>query len=290
MDLRRTSRAPTGVARRWQAARRGRAERRFHTTLRFDPKAAPLLLSPHWDDAVLDCWALLGSPGDLAVVNVFAGTPVPGRLTRWDRVTGAVDSSVRTRERATEDAEALAQVGRGAVNLPLLDAEYRAPGPSPSLRDIDQALTANVPATSRVYAPAGLGNNTDHELVRWYARVLARRGIPVSLYADLPYCVVHGWPHWVDGSEPDSHRDVDAFWRTFLLDVPELEELRNARTERLDDERAAAKLAAMRTYRTQFSSLDGGTAGILSNAAIHRFEVMWDLDATALPDRERKRR
>src|ERR1019366_518902 len=141
MDLRRTSRAPTGVARRWQAARRGRAERRFHTTLRFDPKAAPLLLSPHWDDAVLDCWALLGSPGDLAVVNVFAGTPVPGRLTRWDRVTGAVDSSVRTRERATEDAEALAQVGRGAVNLPLLDAEYRAPGPSPSLRDIDQALT-----------------------------------------------------------------------------------------------------------------------------------------------------
>ena len=24
-------------------------------------------------------------------------------------------------------------------------------------------------------------------------------GIPVDLYADLPYAVVYGWPHWVTG-------------------------------------------------------------------------------------------
>ncbi|HTA98484.1 MAG TPA: hypothetical protein VK730_12690 [Solirubrobacteraceae bacterium] len=278
MDLRRASRAPAGIARRFRNARRLHAERRFQTALRFDATAPPLLLSPHWDDAVFDCWTLLSGEGDLTVVNVFAGTPSAGRLTRWDRVTGASDSNARARERIAEDNEALSKTGRSAVNLPLLDAEYREPGPDPSLSDIDRALTERVHLASRVYAPAGLGTNADHKLVRRYSRTLMSTGIPVSLYADLPYCVVHGWPHWVDGSERDPHRDVDAFWRTFLTDVPELEELRRARVERLDDEHAAAKLAAMRIYGTQFSSLDSGAAGVLSNPAIHRFEVIWNLD------------
>lgn len=280
MDFRRASRAPTGIARRFRNARRLHAERRFQTALRFDPKAPPLLLSPHWDDAVFDCWALLTSDDDPTVVNVFAGIPIAGRLTRWDRVTGASDSNTRARERISEDNEALTQAGCSAVNLPLLDAEYREPGPAPSLSDIDRALTERVRLASRVFAPAGLGTNADHKLVRWYSRTMMGTGMPVSLYADLPYCVVHGWPHWVDGSKRDPHRDVDAFWRTFLADVPELERLRDARVERLDDERAAAKLAAMRIYSTQFSSLDSGAAGVLSNPAIHRFEVIWDLDRT----------
>ncbi|HEY3971047.1 MAG TPA: PIG-L family deacetylase [Solirubrobacteraceae bacterium] len=288
MDLRRASRAPTGIARRFRSARRLHAERRFQTALRFDATAPSLLLSPHWDDAVFDCWALLSSADDLTVVNVFAGEPGAGRLTRWDRVTGASDSNTRARERIAEDDQALAQAGRSAVNLPLLDAEYREPGPAPSLSDIDRALIERVQLTSRVYAPAGLGTNADHKLVRWYARALVNFGIPVSLYADLPYCVVHGWPHWVDGSKRDPHRDVDAFWLTFLTDVPELAQLRDAQVERLDDERAAAKLAAMRAYSTQFSSLDSGAAGVLSNPAIHRFEVLWDLDrASTSSDRGR---
>jgi hypothetical protein len=277
MDLRKVSRGSTAVARRWQAARRRYAEWRFRTDLRFDPKAAPVLLSPHWDDAVLDCWALLTDHAELTVVNVFAGVPEPGRLTRWDRVTGAVESATRARERIAEDAEALAPAGHTAINLPLLDAEYREPEPPPSLRHLDRALANVVGATSRVYAPAALGQNRDHRLTRWYARALLRCGIPVSLYADLPYCVVHGWPHWVDGSEPDPHRDVDAFWHTLLVDVPELHDLRSGRVTRLSDERATAKLEAMRTYRTQFASLDGGSTELLSNPATHRFEVIWEL-------------
>jgi hypothetical protein len=278
MDLRRLSRAPSGVARRWRRLRGDYATYRFRTRLRWDPAAAPVLLSPHWDDAVFDCWAQLIEPGNLHVVNVFAGVPEAGRVTRWDRVTGAAQSILRARERIAEDAEALARAGRTAVNLPLLDAEYREPGPPPALAEIDRALTGMVPTTSRVYAPAALGQNSDHRLTRWYARALSHRGIPVSLYADLPYCVVHGWPHWVDGSEPDPHRDVDAFWQTFLVDVPELGDLRSGRVTRLDDEHAAAKLEAMRAYRTQFASLDGGRAMLLSNPDTHRFEVLWELE------------
>jgi LmbE family N-acetylglucosaminyl deacetylase len=282
MDRHRLSRAPAGIARRWQGLRRARATTRFKTALRVDPSAAPVLLSPHWDDAVFDCWALLSNPTELTVVNLFAGIPPAGRLTRWDRVTGAVDSAARARERLAEDAAALALAGRGAINLGLLDGEYREPGPPPSLRDIDRALAGVLSATSRVYAPAALGQNQDHRLTRWYVQALLRRGMPVSLYADLPYCVVHGWPHWVDGSEPDRHRDVDAFWRTLLFDVPELSDLHSGRVERLDDGRAAEKLAAMRTYRTQFPSLDGGGVNLLANPEIHRFEVIWELRAPGL--------
>jgi hypothetical protein len=282
MDLRRASRAPTGIARRWRSAQRLRAERRFQTALRFDATAPSLLLSPHWDDAVFDCWGLLTSADDLAVVNVFAGEPSAGRLTRWDRVTGASDSNMRARERFAEDEAALARAGRSAVSLPLLDAEYRQPESAPSLGDLDRELAVVARATSRVYAPAGLGTNVDHKLVRWYARMLGRSGIPISLYADLPYCVVHGWPYWVDGSERDPYRDVDAFWRTFLVDVPELKRLHDADVVRLEDKQAAAKLEAMRTYRTQFASLDGGAAGILGNPAIHRFEVIWKLGRNTL--------
>jgi hypothetical protein len=277
MDLRRLSRAPAGVTRRWHQARRNHELSRFGTALRVDPRAPRLLLSPHWDDAVFDCWALLTDPAELHVINVFAGIPQVGRLTRWDRITGAVESATRAGERIAEDVDALARAGRAAINLPLLDAEYREPGPPPSLDAIDRALRTVVTATSRVYAPAALGQNEDHRLARWYARALSRHGIPVSLYADLPYCVVHGWPHWVDGSEPDPHRDVDAFWHTFLTDLPELRDLRSGHVTRLDDERAAEKLEAMRAYHTQFPSLDGGRTKMLSNPDTHRFEILWEL-------------
>src|ERR1700684_3438790 len=109
MELRRLSRAPAGVTRRWHQARRNHALSRFGTALRVDPRAPLLLLSPHWDDAVFDCWALLTDPAELHVINVFAGIPQVGRLTRWDRITGAVESAARARERIAEDADALAR-------------------------------------------------------------------------------------------------------------------------------------------------------------------------------------
>jgi len=270
-------RAPAGAARRWRAWRLERAVRSLKSALQHDPAAPMLLLSPHWDDAVLSCWALLTAPHALEVVNVFGGVPARGRLTRWDRVTGASESAQRARQRIAEDCEALGMAGRRAVNLPLLDAEYREPEPEYSLRRLDRTLAQAVGPVSRVIAPAALGSNQDHRLLRRYARSLFLGGMPVSLFADLPYCITHGWPFWVDGSEPEPNRDVDAFWRSLIWDLPEIGDLRSGRVRRLDTETAAAKLEAMRAYRTQLPSLDGGPIRLLSNPAIHGFEVTWDL-------------
>jgi LmbE family N-acetylglucosaminyl deacetylase len=268
--------------RRSRVLREARQERRFRTRLRFDPQAPELLLSPHWDDAVLDCWSVLTSGRQVTVVNLFAGVPPPGRLAPWDAITGATDSAARSRERIAEDARALACTGRTPVNLPFLDAQYRSGSPDPTLEEIDRALFAAAPSASRVHVTAGVGGHLDHLLARRYGRMLLRAGLPVTLYAELPYCVLHGWPHWVDGTEPDPHRNVDAFWLEFLQGVPELPGLRSAHIERLDDGAAAAKLAAMHCYATQFSGLDYGAGRLLSDPEVHRFEVRWELILTGI--------
>ncbi|MCW3067660.1 MAG: LmbE family protein [Solirubrobacterales bacterium] len=272
--------SPHNLPRRlYQRSRRRRSTREensFKTRLRPDPAAAALLLSPHWDDAVLDCWSVLAGDGELSVINVFAGVPSAGRLTLWDAITGAADSAERAAERTAEDAVALATAGRTPVGLPFLDAQYRRSGP-PTLDDIDEALTAHAGQASRVYVPAGLGSHPDHVLTRRYGRMLSAQGVPVTLYADLPYCILHGWPHWVDGREPDPHRNVDAFWMSFLEDVPEMPPLRSAEVVRLEPAQAAAKLDAMRAYRTQFPALSYGATDLLADPALHGFEVRWRL-------------
>jgi LmbE family N-acetylglucosaminyl deacetylase len=252
-------------------------DQRFSSRMARDPDAPILVASPHLDDAALDCWSVLTGAQPVTVVNVFAGVPPAGFVARWDRVCGAADSAVRARERRREDREALALAGRDPVNLELLDADVRTRSARPSLSAIDRGITAAAPRASEIYAPASLGTtHPDHLLVRTWAREALRAGVPVKLYADAPYCVHHGWPHWVTGAPRDQHLDVDAFWEDFLGEIPELDRA-HPEVVRLSGEDARAKLAALEAYRTQFRALDGGVIGRLSQPAVHGFEVFWPL-------------
>ena len=237
--------------------------------LRHDGDAPPLLLSPHLDDAVIDCWSVLTGEGELNVVNVFAGVPPRGRTTHWDRIVGATDSAALMRARIEEDRAALARAGRTPVNLDFLEHQQREDRrPAAARARSTRRVTRSVPAASRLYAPAALGTqHPDHVRVRAYARACAAAGIPVELYADLPYAVVYGWPHWVTGDAPDPHLDTDAYWGERPAGEP--------RVVKLDEAQASAKLEAMRAYATQFPSLDRGPIGLLSNPKVHSFEVFW---------------
>src|ERR1700728_4929251 len=90
-----------------------------------------VILSPHFDDAVLSCWHVLASAGEVLVVNVFAGEPPAETLGGWDELAGATDSAAAVRTRVEEDRQALARTGRTTVNLPFLDSQYRQPDQSP---------------------------------------------------------------------------------------------------------------------------------------------------------------
>jgi LmbE family N-acetylglucosaminyl deacetylase len=270
-------RAAVRAARRLDDAFRSTRDRRVATRLVRDPDAPAVVLSPHFDDAVINCWSVLTGDGDVRVMNVFAAAPVRGSTTLWDRICGASDSSAHMQARVDEDADALGRTGRTAINLPFLDSQYRRR--RPSLARLDAALAEAFPAAAAVYAPAGLGfdPHPDHVLVRRLAVAASRKGIPVHLYADVPYAVAFGWPDWVTGATVEERLDVDAFWQRLERDVPSIASLRGAKVVCLAPEAAERKLEAMRAYRTQFAALDRGSIGLLRNPLIHGFEVFWEL-------------
>lgn len=230
------------------------------------------LISPHFDDAVLSCWHLVGADANLRIVNVFTGMPKePGSHGWWDRLTGATDSRERMRERAAEDRSALAVAGRTATALGFLDEQYRAE--AQPLDPIVERLRSELEPGCRLVAPAALGDHTDHALARDACAELIGDGHPLTLYADLPGATAYGWPHWVTGSEPDPHLSVDAHWQEAMADFdpdalrPEAHDLGDRELDR--------KLEAIHHYITQTAALR--TYARLDEPDILRYEVTWDV-------------
>ncbi len=254
-------------------------DRRFRTVIVHSDSAPVVVLSPHLDDAILNCWSVLSAPAEVVVVNVFTGLPGSGFVTHWDRTCGGRESRAHMLERIAEDRAALELAGRAPVNLPFLETQYRAWRRPRSFRELDDEVVRAAPAASLVLAPLG-SDHVDHRRVRDYARALAAGRLAVRLYADLPYAAVLGWPHWVTGRPPHDRLDVDAYWEPWIRAVPEIESLRDADVRALRPDDAAAKLEAMRRYRSQFPALDGGDRAVLSNAHVHPFEIFWDLRFT----------
>jgi LmbE family N-acetylglucosaminyl deacetylase len=223
------------------------------------------ILSPHLDDAVFSCWHVLASPQKVAVINVFTAVPESAKEPpEWDRMTGADDAGERMRLRLEEDRAALALAGRHAQNLDFLESQYRDEPPN-----LVEPIRESVADAQRVFAPAAIGGHSDHELVRDAALALAGEGREVLFYADLPYATEFGWPAWMSGEEPDPFRDVDVFWARFVPDgyAP--------RPVELSEEQQRTKVAAMRTYRTQFSMLEAGPLRRLTHPELVRFESVW---------------
>jgi LmbE family N-acetylglucosaminyl deacetylase len=234
------------------------------------------VLSPHFDDAILSCSHVLAGPGDVGVVNVFTAVPAPGLpLPPWDVATGARDGAERMRERAAEDRAALALLGRSAVALDFLDAQYRRPGEMPAPEIIAGRIAEAVGEPSLLLAPAAIGVHPDHVLVREAALVLAREGWPVELYADLPHAIAHGWPEWVAGM-PDRH-GVGALWSAALRSAEALADQLVARIRPLGPRARARKLRVLAEYCTQRAALDHCAFAPLDHPRTLAWEVSWQL-------------
>lgn len=259
------------------------------------PRARTVVCSPHFDDAVLNCWSVLDRDGSCAVVNVFTGAP---SFTSWgDRRNGASSSAAQMQQRALEDREALAVAGKTAINLGLLEVQYRVRNnpflhtgplqllsaalkqmpllrsavvrlpfvrpmlyatPAPEAEQIAETIVQAVPGASIFCVPAGIGGHRDHLLVRQAGAVLASRGLTVRLYADLPYAVIHGWPMWI--STPEGERATDrasALWERHLQALrPQVAEpVKEAQVVPLTPEERARKAHAVRRYTTQVATI-----------------------------------
>jgi LmbE family N-acetylglucosaminyl deacetylase len=239
------------------------------------------ILSPHLDDAVLSCWHLLEGPGDVLVINVFAGVPgTPPGSAWWDQLTGATDSAQRVRERVQEDREALAVAKREPVNLGFLDAQYRDVGQpvAPVVAQLEGQLSPGF----HVYAPAAFSGHSDHALVRAAALELRQSGFAVSLYADLPHATVHGWPAWVTGRRAAVTRDIAAAaWDRTLAETGLSPAAMPPKVHELDSHSHARKLDALQAYVTQFQALAEFAGRPLTDRETLGYEVVWTLPAAA---------
>jgi LmbE family N-acetylglucosaminyl deacetylase len=235
-----------------------------------------VILSPHFDDAVLSCWHVLASAAEVLVVNVFAGEPVAGALGWWDRLAGATDSATAVRTRIEEDRQALALAGRTAVNLPFLDSQYRQDDQAPE--EIVDALRGVLLAGARIYAPASLGDHhRDHTIVRAAALALQAEGADVVLYADVPHATLDGWPRWVLGGSSSGADPTAERWANQLETTGIPVERMDATVHRLPAEAHAGKLEAVLAYGSQIAPLQQVFGSSLEDPQLLGFEVDWRL-------------
>lgn len=232
------------------------------------------VLSPHYDDAVLSCWHVLRAHETVVVVNVFAGVPTEGSpLGWWDRRTGADDSPGRVRERAREDRAALAFAARAAVDLDILESQYRDVPVAPAF--IADRIAFAVDGCDALYAPLALDEHIDHVLTREAALRLRSASTEVRLYADLPHGLKRGWPTWV---ARDGRPDVDVTWARAAADaLPRgMRFHRDVRELPVIEQRR--KLEAVRAYRTQVAGLETMAFAPLEDCL--RYEMVWELMPT----------
>jgi LmbE family N-acetylglucosaminyl deacetylase len=150
-----------------------------------------LVVSAHFDDAVLSCGHLLASCPGAVVATVCGGlAPIGTPAAPWDAESRWPDAHAATLGRRQEDAEALSILGAKQVCLDLLDEPYRLEKvPSTEVASAVRELVIQM-RPERVLIPLGFRAHGDHVLTRDGSSVaLLASSTPVHLYVDLPYHV-----------------------------------------------------------------------------------------------------
>ena len=174
-----------------------------------------LILSPHLDDAVLSCGAIIydlihQQQHNVEIWTLFAGDPPDGSLSpfahelheRWN--TGDRAPLIRR----AEDKLACERLGATPRHLTYPDCVYRLRTGSdqplimrnedlflhgfiaeiPLVEEITQKLQKNISANSILLLPLGVGNHIDHLITRAAGEKLSNSKY---YYADFPYSGEH---------------------------------------------------------------------------------------------------
>jgi LmbE family N-acetylglucosaminyl deacetylase len=191
-----------------------------------------LVISPHLDDVVLSCGALLLAHPGAVVATLFAATPpaYTDPLNEHDTACGFRPGDDTMAVRRVEDEHALRSVGATPRWLPLWqNSHVERDDP---LAVPDQAVDAIVEAIdevrpSCVVAPLGL-SHVDHQACHAAALAAydAAGSVPWLWYCDLPYVFIprvlaarfralHKAGYVASPACPTVSRDVAAKWRAF---------------------------------------------------------------------------
>lgn len=241
------------------------------------PQPGTVILSPHFDDAVLSLAGLIPQlPGPVTVVTVYGGEPGPHNpVSWWDSVCGFSTAREAHRARRTEDERACALLGVRGVALGHPDGPY---GERTELTDIDSCLAELSPETTLLIPVAT--NQKDHQKVRDRALAVTEKlGRPLPLvYADLPYT-----GHLDEWGSPETD---DALGRSHLYglayqDLTSRHELRLAHHLTLTDDQWALKREAVQCYGSQLAPLAADHGMVLARTGPLRAERVWSMEPVA---------
>jgi LmbE family N-acetylglucosaminyl deacetylase len=153
--------------------------------------ARVMVISPHFDDAVMSCGHLLAAAGAALVVTVFGGSPssIPNGVTPWDASCGFQQGDDVVAWRRHEEAQALEALGVTGNTLELLDGQYRG-GARYGVNEVAGPLGSKLHEwqPSAVVVPMAL-KNRDHLLARSAALQHRQSADPRTwvCYAEFPY-------------------------------------------------------------------------------------------------------
>jgi LmbE family N-acetylglucosaminyl deacetylase len=201
--------------------------------------ATVMILSPHLDDAVLSCGALMMDAhrrgARVVVVTVFNGRPSPplsAAAVRFHQRCGHTGADAM-RRREEEDTRALGVLQAHTVRLHLPEALYRKcpdgtsiyaedsaifvsaiPPADAALGDVMDSIAGQVQAwrPDVVLAPAGIGGHVDHLLV---ASAATQLGCAVLHFEDVPYVTYDRCRGWMPDSRCGAaylHYGTDEGW------------------------------------------------------------------------------
>lgn len=177
-----------------------------------------LVVSPHLDDVVLSCFALVARPEQMTVLHACTSAPDPAVSTEWDALCGFADSDEADAKRKDEERAAFAGTPHQFREVGLLDGQYLdGYRPEAQLQAISDAVTAwidDVGTPCTVAMPIGAGRSdaalaprarlfakatrwsiffahADHLATRdaTLAAAANRDGVEVLFYEDYPYLV-----------------------------------------------------------------------------------------------------
>ena len=221
-----------------------------------------VILSPHLDDAVFNCWHTLNQP-NVTLLTVFAGIPLAGTSGVWDKLCGEPHSDMMVKRRRAENKQALDGLGVSIQYLNFLDAQYRT-----IALTADNVLTEIINATSlqSVFlvplAASSLRRHVDHVLLRKVGIMLHQLGRRVIFYPDIPYMSL---PKHI--SDASLGRLLSQSSRVTGLNL-------GYRVLQLSDTQQQAKRQAMRTYTSQYNMTNLISFGGLHRATKRNYELL----------------
>jgi LmbE family N-acetylglucosaminyl deacetylase len=160
-----------------------------------------VIVSPHFDDAVLGCGQLLSAHPGATVVTVLGGRPesYPEEVTQWDASGGFGSGDDVVATRREEDRNALAVLDATSVWLEFSDHQYVPPETRYHADDVAPAIEAALVQLdpTAVFFPFGLGN-PDHVLTHRATRVSVERHPEWAwfCYEDAGYKHIPGMLAW----------------------------------------------------------------------------------------------